>query len=457
MEANAFLGIDVSKGYADFTLLDKDKRPMEEPFQLQDNSEGRKQLKKVVTNWFSKGITTLFCGVESTGGYENNWYQYIANLSKDFNLHVARLNARGVKAVGDASLKRTITDTVSAENIAIYLMSFPEKVRYNKTWDHSSESGFAEGRQLVTYVNMLQKQKVQLANQLEKLLYQYFAEILIYCRHGVPGWLLKMLSRYPCAQAVIKAGPDKLSEIKGITKAKAEALIIKAYKSQQVVTSPIQHVIKMTSKEILHKEELIASEKELLRSEYEDHPHVKLLSSIQGVGVQSSISLMLEIEDVNRFGTCKKLTANFGVHPTFKQSGDGVWGRHMSKKGPGEVRAVLYMTALSGIRCNPLLKQLYARFRGKGMNHYQAMGVVMHKLLRIIYGILKNKTSFDPNIDQANTRRSEEKQAEKEKQSGETEIKINLSKHRYQSRNEEAPISRRQAQKRMKQSASQSS
>src|SRR5678809_1061054 len=113
MQANGFLGIDVSKGYADFLLLDQRKQVMEESFQLQDNKAGRGQLGELIAKWVSVGLETLYCGVESTGGYENNWYYYLKALSQNLNIKVARLNAKAVKAVSDASLKRTITDAVS--------------------------------------------------------------------------------------------------------------------------------------------------------------------------------------------------------------------------------------------------------------------------------------------------------------------------------------------------------
>ena len=46
------------------------------------------------------------------------------------------------------------------------------------------------------------------------------------------------------------------------------------------------------------------------------------------------------------------------------------------------------------------------------MNHYQAMGVVMHKLLRIVYGVLKTQTPYDPQVDQDNQQRSKQAQQE---------------------------------------------
>ena len=46
------------------------------------------------------------------------------------------------------------------------------------------------------------------------------------------------------------------------------------------------------------------------------------------------------------------------------------------------------------------------------MKHYQAMGVVMHKLLRIIYGVLKSKKGYDPDVDEKNVLKAAEKQQE---------------------------------------------
>lgn len=223
-----------------------------------------------------------------------------------------------------------------------------------------------------------------------------------------------MLGKYPGAAAVTKAGAVKLSAIKGISADKAKALFEKAQLSTQKISVQVQHVIAVTAKEILHKEDILKEEKAYITAMYQQNEDVKITSSIPGIGTESAVALMLEIEDVSRFETVKKLTAYFGVHPKFKQSGDGTWGSHMSKQGRGEIRAVLYMAAMTAIRCNPVLKQVYAKHRAKGMKHYQAMGVVMHKMLRIIYGILKNKTKFDVAIDEKNQQQASDKQKEKE-------------------------------------------
>lgn len=451
MKKKAFLGIDVSKGYADFVLLAEDKSILCEGFQLTDNPDGRARLKELIEIWLADEAEHFYCGVESTGGYENNWYSYLKNLAESKPLSVARLNPRGVKAVGAAILTRTVTDAVSAHNIALYLIGYPEKVSYQNA---GTSDKCKEGRQQCTYLSMLKKTKVQFANQFEKLLYQHFSEVMIYCRHGVPAWLLRMLTRYPSARSVLKAGPSKLEQIKGISSGRALSLIKKVEGSVQMVSSQIEHLIIMTAKEILHKKDLIENEKEYLYELYHDDDDVKLMSSIPGIGDQSAIELMLEIEEVERFEFSKNISSYFGVHPQFKQSGDGTWSSHMSKQGRGQVRSILFMAALSGARCNPILKKLYARFRAKGMHHYQAMGVVMHKLLRIIYGVLKHKQPFNVELDEKNQQRSMEKQQENEVKIKEVEKIRKQKKYRYQDLSTDAPISRQNEKKRKKQMAS---
>lgn len=109
MQSKGYLGIDVSKGYADFLLLDTHSKVIEETFQLTDTKVEHHQLKKLIEDWRSQGVKELYCGVESTGGYENNWYAFLKGLQAQGAVYVCRLNARGVKSVSEASLKRTIT------------------------------------------------------------------------------------------------------------------------------------------------------------------------------------------------------------------------------------------------------------------------------------------------------------------------------------------------------------
>lgn len=356
---------------------------------------------------------------------------------------------------------RTQTDQTSAKSIASYLTNWPDKVRYSPGEEAPVDPIWMETRQHLSFMNLLVKQKTQLTNQLEKLLYGHMSELLVYCRHGIPGWLLRLLNRYPTRKHLLRAGPDKVGSIRGISKAKAQSLLGKLDPNGPATSTSMTRTIGQTVRQVLHLDQRIDTEEAWLVSQFEDHPDVKLVESIKGVGLASAVRLIAEIEDISRFDSVKALCAYFGVHPTWKKSGDGIWYQGMSKKGRPAVRAILYMCALTGIRWNADLRTLYHNFRKKGMNHYQAMGVVMHKLLRIVYGILKNQTPYDPQIDRANRQQAAQKQTEFEQKVASGQQLRTTRRQRFNTANEtdqpeQAPISRRAWQKR-KQEASQSS
>lgn len=412
MKETIYLGIDVSKGYADFVLVNSNHELLEPLFQLDDTPKGHDQL-GVVLNQYAWTIADreICCAVESTGGYERNWYNYLLSLSGKIPLKVALLNPVVVKGISKASLNRTITDDVSALNIALYLISYKGKVNYSQD-GAEQENPFKNGRSVYTYQKMLNKQKVQFNNQLEKLLYQNFSEALIYCRNGTPTWLLRILEKYPSAQSIKKAGIDKLNKIKGVGPGRAKAIIEKAGRNRQGQDTQIRFIIKNICSELLHKEEKISQSKKYLEHTYKNNHLVKLLCTIIGIGYSSAIAILFEIEDIDRFQTTKKIATYFGVNPEFKQSGDGTWGHHLSKKGRKSMRAVLYMVCFSAIRYDPFMKKKYADIRQKGKCHYFAMGVMMHKMIRVIYGVLKSGNPYDAQIDQRNIRKSLDKQTD---------------------------------------------
>lgn len=147
---------------------------------------------------------------------------------------------------------------------------------------------------------------------------------------------------------------------------------------------------------------------------------------------------MIEIQAVTRFPSVKKLASFFGLHPVFKISGDGIGGFRMSKQGRKAPRRILYMVALSAIRTNPLIREIYLKHTQEGMNKMAAIGLCMHKILRIIYGMLKSHKPFNPEIDRNNR---------KKPASLKQKVKKDKSR-RYQNFDPTAPISRRQQRKR---------
>jgi len=430
---NYYLGIDVSKGYADFVILDAQKTPVEENFQLDDTFEGHALLYEKLYRFFQDHPqATIYAAVESTGGYENNWFNALIKFQGTLNIRTARLNPLGVSANSKADLKLNITDKISAQNVAEYLIAHPEKVSFQQ------QDPLASLRKHWSFIKTLTKQCTQLLNQLESLLYSANPELLAYCKTGVPQWILKLLSRYPTASMLSKAKVNSVATIPYVSTDRARELVASAKKSVASATDDVtQQLIRATVKQIVHLSRTIESQAKLMAHQC-SVPEVALLTTFGGMGDYSAIGLMLEIQTVERFSSAKKLASFFGLHPVYKVSGDGVGGFRMSKQGRKEPRSILFMVTLAALNCNPYVKTIYARYLQKGMEKMVAVGICMHKILRIIYGMFKHNQPFDPEIDRRNTQKSFSVEQKVSKDKG----------RRYQDYDPKAPISRRQNKRR---------
>lgn len=118
----------------------------------------------------------------------------------------------------------------------------------------------------------------------------------------------------------------------------------------------------------------------------------RLLQSVPSVGPVLSVTLLSCLPELGRLNR-KQIAALVGVAPLNRDSGQyrgrrSIWG------GRANVRAVLYMSALTGIRCNPVIKAFYQRLCATGKPKKVALTACMRKLLSILNAIMKNQTPW---------------------------------------------------------------
>lgn len=437
-----YLGMDISKGYSDFVFLDSKKSILDKSFQLDDSCDGHQRLINILKGYQNKhNDSELIVGLESTGGYENNWYNLLLQNSGELNLKVARINPFGVNAHGKAELNRSTNDKISARNVAEYLIDHKHKVKFNE------DDKYASLRRRWKFVRLLMKQKVQMLNNLESLLYNSNPELLRYCKDGFSGWVIKLVHKYATAIELSRAEAEEVAEIPYISIKKAEDLIESAKSSVASMNDTVGgNMIKVLAHEILTREKLITEQMREIKGSLVKK-QLNILNTFKGINDYSAIGLLLFIGDISRFPDVKRIASFFGLHPVYKISGDGIGRVRMSKQGRKEVREILYMVALTAIRCNGLIKAIYENRINKGMNKMKAIGLCMHKILRIIYGMLKNNTNYNPMIDVYNR--------DKNRENNQKLKNIIQTDRRYQEFDQKAPISRRQKKKRKEWAVSQ--
>lgn len=113
-----------------------------------------------------------------------------------------------------------------------------------------------------------------------------------------------------------------------------------------------------------------------------------LLTNVKGV---AEITARTMIADLPELGTLsrRKISALVGVAPYVRRSGKWRGESHIAG-GRANVRSVLFMAALTAIRCNPAIKPFYKRLRAAGKIKKVAIVACMRKLLTILNAIMRD-------------------------------------------------------------------
>lgn len=119
-----------------------------------------------------------------------------------------------------------------------------------------------------------------------------------------------------------------------------------------------------------------------------------LLRSVPCVGRVTTRTLLADLPELGTLDR-KAIAALVGVAPHARDSGT-LRGQRTCWGGRGPVRAVLYMAALVGTRCNPVLAAFYARLLAKGKHKKVALVACMHKLLTILNAMVRHQKRWDP-------------------------------------------------------------
>lgn len=124
---------------------------------------------------------------------------------------------------------------------------------------------------------------------------------------------------------------------------------------------------------------------------------VERLCTVKGIGRRTATIAIAELPTIHAHTDARAICAWVGLTPKRHQSGRTEWRAHLSRKGNTYLRDALFMPALVAKRYNPVLKTFAQRLALRGKSNNSILGAIAHKLLRILVGILKSKTNFDPN------------------------------------------------------------
>ena len=200
----------------------------------------------------------------------------------------------------------------------------------------------------------------------------------------------------------VRTLPDQLTqEMDALMKRRGQLVAMLSVERNHLVsaTSPVSNHVK---EHISHLEELIKRLDQEIDQMIGKSPIWKakdeLFQSVKGVGPVLSRTLLAELPEIGQLSR-QKLSKLVGVAPLNNDSGKRK-GKRSCWGGRSRVRAILYMSALSATRFNPVIKEFYQRLLAKGKTKKVALVACMRKLLTILNSMVKNNTPWDPSFAQ---------------------------------------------------------
>ncbi|MFY0481073.1 IS110 family transposase [Flavobacterium sp. PLA-1-15] len=162
----------------------------------------------------------------------------------------------------------------------------------------------------------------------------------------------------------------------------------------KTIEKSFQKIIKKLKEEKHNLEELL--QQKLIEWEAET---LKLVTSIKGIGTKAAAELIIYTQGFKDMNSYKQLISYAGLSPTEYRSGSSIRGRvRICKQGGKQLRHILYMCALNAKKTNAQCRALFDRLVEKGKNKKAAIIAVCNKLLKIVFGVVKNRTMYQDNF-----------------------------------------------------------
>ncbi|SMB84436.1 IS110 family transposase [Deinococcus hopiensis] len=132
--------------------------------------------------------------------------------------------------------------------------------------------------------------------------------------------------------------------------------------------------------------------KALMETDLQWRAQRDLLMSVPGVGQVVTLTLLAQLPELGQVSG-KQLSALVGLAPFNRDSGKSR-GRRSIWGGRAEVRTKLYMAAVTGIRVNPVLRDVFQRLVAQGKPKKVALVACMRKLLVILNAIVRSQVPW---------------------------------------------------------------
>jgi transposase len=346
-----------------------------------------------------KSLEDIVVGFESTGPYAEPLMNFLSKkpvrLVQVNPMHTKRLKELTGNSPNKTDSKdpRVIADVIALGHSLTVVVP---------------EGPAAELRRLTQARQRASKNRNAMINQLHHLVFMIFPEFTKAIKMIASKSALYLLKNYPSPSDIVELGFDGLQiRLRKVSLGRVKQCRIKSLFEAAVNTAGIEDGRKSLLTEIKHLVCCIEQESEFIdhlekqMSQYlKQVPYSQNILSIKGIGEVTLAGLIGEVGDFRQFKTIAEIMKLAGLDLYEISSGKHQGQRHISKRGRSHLRKLLFFAAINTIRTNGIMHEPYRKMIDKGKPKVKAVVAISRKLLRIIFAMVRNHTTYEENYEQ---------------------------------------------------------
>lgn len=216
------------------------------------------------------------------------------------------------------------------------------------------------------------------------------------------GWVV-LLARYQRPKAIRQKGLSRLTRVladAGVRNAATIAATAVAAAKTQTVRLPGEEVaaglVAQLAQEVISFDERIKATDADIEGRFRRHPLAEVITSMPGMGFRLGAEFLAAVGDPALIQSADHLAAWAGLAPVSRDSGKRTGRLHTPKRYSRRLRRVMYMSALTAIRCDPHSKTYYQRKRNEGKRPIPATICLARRRTNVLYALIRDNRTWQP-------------------------------------------------------------
>ena len=383
-----YLGIDIAKLNHVASATNADGEVLLNNLCFTNDHLGFQKLLDSIAS-FSK--EDLLIGLESTAHYGENLICFL--FKRGYQICI--INPIQTAALRKTNIRKTKTDAV--DTLLIVKALIMNKYRIFSQQDLDS----MQLKNLCRFRQKLMKARTKVKIQLNTYIDLLFPELQYFFKSGIHSKTVYTLLKETANPDEIAAMHlTRLSNLLNKTSRghfkRSHAVHLRELAAQSVGTK--DNTLSLQIRQSIIQIELYTEQlHEVEESIYSLMDEIdSVIKTIPGIGKLNGAMILGEIGDIKRFEKPCQLLAYAGLDPCVYQSGNFNAARtRMSKRGSKLLRYALINAAWQTTLVNKTFKDYFDLKIAQGRRHYNALGHVAHKLVRVIHKMMTDNVEFN--------------------------------------------------------------